>query len=62
MHGVTFVDFGVFMYMVGGEDFACKVGNPVIKLVVTLHYEASLLGVKGVADVKCRNTSIAMFW
>ena len=33
-----------------GEDFACKVGNPITELVVTRRDEAALFSVKGVID------------
>ena len=48
------------MYVRGVEGLARKSGNPITELVVTRRDEASFLAVKGVADVKCRATSIAM--
>ena len=47
--------------MRGGEGLACKVGDPITELVVTLCAEASLLVVKDVSDVKYCAISIAMF-
>ena len=61
MYGATCVDFGVLTHMCAGEVLARKVGEPITYLVVMLCDEASLLAVKGVADFKCRATSVAMF-
>ena len=47
--------------MHGGEGLACKVGESITELVVTRRDEASLIEVEGVADVKCRATSIEVF-
>ena len=47
--------------MRGSEGISGKVGDPIMKLVVTRPDEAFLIAVEGVADVKCRTTSIEMF-
>ena len=46
--------------MCGGEGLAIKVGNPIKDLVVTRHYEASLIAVKGMADVQFRPITVEM--
>ena len=47
---MTYEMFGVVMHVRGGETLNCKVGNPIMELVVTCRDEAALLTVKGVVD------------
>ena len=58
---MTCVYFGVVTHVCWGEGLARKVGDLITELLVTRRDEASLLVVKGVADVKRRLTSISMF-
>ena len=60
-HGATCVGFCVVTHMCGVEGLARKVGDPIMELVVTCRYEASLLEFQGEADVECHATSITMF-
>ena len=46
--------------MCGVEVLDFKVSNPTTELVVTRRDKASLLAIKGLADVKCRSTYISM--
>ena len=48
MYGATCENFGVITHVRGGECLTCKVGNPIMELVVTCRDEAALLVVKGV--------------
>ena len=61
-YGTTCVYFGVVTYVCGVEGLAQKVAKPITKLVVTRRDEPPLLAVKGVVDVKCCDTFIAMVW
>ena len=46
------VDFGVVTHVHGVKGLACKVRDPITEPVVTRRDEASLIAVKGVADIK----------
>ena len=48
--------------MYGGEGLAIKVGDTITEIVVMRCDEASLIAVKGVADLECRAISITMVW
>ena len=61
VHGATCVYFGVVTHVRGGEGLYRMVEDPIMDLVVTCRDEASILAVKGVADVKFCATSITMF-
>ena len=62
MHGATCVYFGVIPHVYGGEGLAIKVGDTITEIVVMRCDEASLIAVKGVADLECRAISITMVW
>ena len=51
-YSTTCVDFWVVPHVRGNEGLACKVGKPITELVLMRRNDASLLAVKGVADVK----------
>ena len=59
-HSATCVYFVVITNVSGGEGLVCKVKNPITELVVMRRDDASLLSIKGVADVRCCATSITM--
>ena len=52
MQGVIYVDCGVFTHVRGGGSLDCKVGDPIMDLVVTRHGKDSLIAVEGMADFK----------
>ena len=45
-HGATCMDGGVDAHVQGGKGFYCKIGNPIMKLVITSCDEATLLAVQ----------------
>ena len=59
-HGVTWTYEEVVAHMQGGEGLAFKVSNPNKELVVTSHYEATLLTTKGTTDRKLGVASITL--
>ena len=46
--------------MRGVKSPTCEVGEPITDLVVTLHDEANIIAVKGVADQEYYPTDVAM--
>ena len=60
-HGATCVEFGVVTHVNGGEGLACMARDLLTEIIVTRCYEAYIIAVKGMIDVKCRPTSITMF-
>ena len=48
------------MHVCGDKSLTCKVGEPIINIIVTRHDEAALIAVKGVANRECCPTAAAM--
>ena len=59
-HGVTWMYEGVVAHVQGGEGLAFKVSNTNKELVVTCHYEATLIKIKGTTDRKLGVTYITL--
>ena len=61
-HVATCGNSGDVAHVRGGESLTCKVGDPIMELIVTRHDEAALLAVQGVSDQKCCPTAVTLGW
>ena len=52
--------FGVVTHVRRGEVLTCKVGDPITSLIVMHCDKADLISVKGVEDLECSPTAVAM--
>ena len=59
-HSTTYEYFGVVAHVRLGEVHFCKVGDPIMELVVAHRDEAALFEVQGVSDRECCPTYVAM--
>ena len=48
-HFTTCIDEGIVARMQGGQGISCKVSDPIMELVITIHDEVALLYIQCVA-------------